>query len=223
MNDLLIFDCDGVLIDSEPISVAVIVDVLGGEGLPVDEDLVYQRFLGRSMSAMREVLRSDFDYVLDDALMATIREQMRGRFRAELKPVPGIAEALTRLPGRHCVASSSSPERLNLTLGLTGLLQYFQPHVFSATMVKNGKPAPDLFLYAAGQMGFAPRDCIVVEDSPAGVEAAKRAGMRVFAFTGGGHAARCNLASSLAALNPDVMFDNMLRLPGLLAEDARAN
>lgn len=223
MADLLIFDCDGVLIDSEPISVAVIVDVLSGQGVPVDEAIVYQRFLGRSMSTMREALRVDFNYVLGDEVMARIRERMRARFRAELKPVPGVAAALAQLPGRHCVASSSSPERLELTLGLTGLLQHFKPHIFSAAMVKNGKPAPDLFLHAARQMGFAARDCIVVEDSPAGVEAAKRAGMRVFAFTGGAHAVKCNLASSLAALKPDVMFDNMLRLPELLAEDAKAN
>ena len=107
--------------------------------------------------------------------------------------MPGIVEALSRLKVRRCVASSSSLERIRLSLSLTGLLEMLNPHIYSASMVARGKPAPDLFLHAARSMGVRPEDCVVVEDSPAGIDAAKRAGMRVFAFTGGSHAAHAGL------------------------------
>jgi beta-phosphoglucomutase-like phosphatase (HAD superfamily) len=102
-------------------------------------------------------------------------------------------------------------------LATTGLLELLEPNIYSATMVERGKPAPDLFLHAARDMGAPPSACIVVEDSPAGVTAAKAAGMRVFAFTGGSHAGKAGLEASLAALGPDIVFDDMARLPELVA------
>lgn len=215
---LVIFDCDGVLVDSETISVAVLVDVLQAEGLPVDAPFVYRHFLGRSMDAVRNVLRTEFDYALRQDVLEIIRERMTARLTSELRPVPGVAATLNRLNLKKCVASSSRPERIRLSLRLTALLGFFEPDIFSASMVSVGKPAPDLFLLAARQMGFAPERCTVIEDSPAGVEAAKRAGMQVFGFIGGAHAVQCDLHSALAALDPDAMFDNMLHLPELLAE-----
>lgn len=215
---LLIFDCDGVLVDSETISVDVLVDVLRQEGLPVDASFVYRHFLGRSMDAMRSVLRAEFDYTVRQDVIDVMRDRMTSRLTSELLPVPRIAAALKRLNMQKCVASSSRPERIRLSLRVTSLLDYFEPDIFSASMVSVGKPAPDLFLFAAQQMGFVPEHCTVIEDSPAGVEAAKRAGMQVFGFTGGGHAAQCDLKSALAALDPDAIFDNMLQLPKLLAE-----
>ena len=116
-----------------------------------------------------------------------------------------------------CVASSSQPERIRLALAVTGLLETLEPDIYSSTMVENGKPAPDLFLHTARCMGADPSDCVVVEDSPAGIEAAQRAGMRVFAFTGGTHAGSCGLREAAEALKPDLIFDDMRRLPGLLA------
>ena len=218
MADLLIFDCDGVLVDSEVISASVLAQMLTQHGAPIDEATVYRRFLGRSMGVIREVLLAEFGLSVSEELIQAMRIEMHSRFRAELKPITGVAEALGSLPHKRCVASSSRPDRLQLTLGLTGLLPLFDPNVFSATMVANGKPAPDLFLFAARKMGVPPQSCIVIEDSPAGVEAAKRAGMTVFGFTGGAHATHCDLALALAALNPDAIFDNMLRLPELVSE-----
>jgi len=220
---LLIFDCDGVLVDSEVISAGVLAEALKAHGAEVDEAMVYRRFLGRSMDAVRDVLATDFGLRVREIFDLRLRDRLNERFRRELRPIPGVTQALGKMDVRRCVASSSRPERLRLTLDVTGLLPLFEPHIFSATMVKNGKPAPDLFLHAARRMGVAPSSCVVIEDSPAGVEAAKRAGMRVYAFTGGAHAARCDLATALAALAPDAMFDNMLRLPELVSEAVGAS
>lgn len=217
---LVIFDCDGVLVDSEAIAAAVLTETLAGLGTDIDEATVYRRFLGRSLDAVRDVLAQEYGLTSSgDIIPPSFRERLIKRFRAELKPIPGVAEAVKRINLARCVASSSRPERLRLTLGLTGLLPLFDPNIFSTTMVLRGKPAPDLFLHAASAMNISPSDCVVIEDSPAGVEAAKRAGMRVFAFTGGAHAAASNLNSLLAALAPDAIFDDMLRLPELLAEE----
>ncbi|MNZ72165.1 6-phosphogluconate phosphatase [compost metagenome] len=139
-----------------------------------------------------------------------MRATLFERFRTELRPIDGIGETLDRLlPLRRCVASSSQPERIRYSLGLTGLIDKFEPHVFSATMVKNGKPAPDLFLHAAREMGADPRHCIVIEDSPAGIAAAKAAGMGVFAFTGGSHARFPAFREKIAGLGADAVFDAM--------------
>jgi HAD superfamily hydrolase (TIGR01509 family) len=215
--DLIIFDCDGVLVDSEPISIAVLLDVLAGAGHVMDEATAYRLFLGRSMAATIELLRSDFGFVVTRDHLDQARTAVYERFRRELKPIPGIGQALQELDIPRCVASSSQPERIRLSLSITGLLEYFEPNIYSASMVKEGKPAPDLFLYAARGMGAVPERCLVIEDSPAGVEAAKRAGMPVFAFTGGAHAQAGALAPALARLEPGALFEDMRLLPGLVA------
>ncbi len=217
---LVIFDCDGVLVDSEPISIAVLRDVLAGAGVAIGEADAYDRFLGKSMATIADVLHRDFGLTVTDAHLEKIRADLYRRFRAELRPIAGIDATLRRLATRCCVASSSQPERIRLSLKLTGLLELLEPHIYSAVMVKRGKPFPDLFLHAAGDMGAAPGDCIVVEDSPAGIEAARAAGMRVFAFAGGSHAARPGFRDGLAALAPDLLFDDMRRLPQLLVGGA---
>lgn len=219
--DLVIFDCDGVLVDSEIISTSVLFDLFVQSDIPIDQPTIYRRFLGRSMASMRSVLTEEYGVAMTDDHLEFVRLKMRERFARELKPVPGVAEALARIGVPFCVASSSSPERIRLSLGMTGLASFFEPHVFSATMVEHGKPAPDLFLHAARQMGVAPGRCVVVEDSPAGVMAAQAAKMRVFGFTGGGHAEPAGLASALAALDPDLIFSDMRDLPDHLA--AKAN
>ena len=116
----------------------------------------------------------------------------------------------------YCVASSSLPDRIRLSLEVTGLLPRFDPHLFSATMVAKGKPEPDLFLYAARQMGFPPEACLVIEDTAPGITAAQRAGMMVFAFTGGGHARGPDYRQNLGALSPATLFDDMRQLPALI-------
>lgn len=135
---------------------------------------------GRSVASMTRTLFEDYGVETDIDFLDHMRATLFERFKSELQPIDGIAQTLDRLvPFRRCVASSSQPERIRYSLGLTGLIDKFEPHVFSATMVKNGKPAPDLFLHAARQMGVDPRHCIVIEDSPAGIVAAKAAGMGV--------------------------------------------
>jgi HAD superfamily hydrolase (TIGR01509 family) len=145
-----------------------------------------------------------------------MREQLYDLFRQELRAIEGVAAAIQGLPVPACVASSSQMERIRLSLELTGLAPLFAEHIFSATMVAEGKPAPDLFLLAASRMQVAPALCIVIEDSPAGIEAAKRAGMRVFAFTGGGHARSQTHRARLEVLQPDAMFDDMAQLAGMI-------
>ena len=217
---LVIFDCDGVLVDSEPLSIRVLIDAVKAHGKALDEATAYQRFLGRSLAHMVSVLGSDFDIDADQAFLDGMRADLYRRFEGELQPINGIEMAVRDLPWRHCVASSSQPERIRLSLKLTGLLDLFEPHIFSATMVNKGKPAPDLFLHAAREMCVAPSACIVVEDSPAGIEAAKRAGMAVFAFTGGSHADREEYRAEIAALCPDVTFDAMGDLLHLVLKHA---
>ncbi len=205
----VIFDCDGVLVDSEPLSVRVLVEALNRRGVSIGEEEAYARFLGRSLSTVGQILHDDFDHSIDAVFLADLRHHLYEKFRRELRPVSGVTSALEVLPWPKCVASSSQPERIRLSLSLTGLLSQFEPNIFSATMVAHGKPAPDLFLHAARAMGAKAADCVVIEDSPAGIEAAQRAGMAVFAFVGGSHAAASGYRERVAALSPDVTFDAM--------------
>ncbi len=215
---LVIFDCDGVLVDSEPVSVRVLVDALARRGITMEETEAYRRFLGRSLATVTTAMREEFGIEADAAFLDDMRHDLYLRFHSELQPVSGIAETLDSLPFRRCVASSSQPERIRLSLSLTGLIDKFEPHIFSASMVANGKPAPDLFLHAARQMGVAPQDCVVIEDSPAGIEAAHRAGMTVFAFTGASHAFTPGYRGQVAALAPDAQFDVMADLLHLVSK-----
>lgn len=218
---LIIFDCDGVIVDSEPISIQVLVAAMAERGMVMDEEEVHRRFLGRSLSTVIEAAREEFDLEIDAAFLDALRRNLYARFRAELQPITGIATALDGLAAAGvawCVASSSQVERIKLSLTVTGLIDRFAPNIFSASMVEKGKPAPDLFLYAADQMQMNPRDCIVIEDSPAGVEAAKAAGMTVFAFCGGSHADLPAYRAALAQLAPDETFDAMENLLHLVAK-----
>jgi HAD superfamily hydrolase (TIGR01509 family) len=206
---LVIFDCDGVLVDSEPISINVLVQAMRDAGIEIDEEGAYERFLGRSLATLIGTLESEFNVFADQEFLDRIRNDLYARFRIELKPIAGIGETIDRLDIPCCVASSSQLERIRLSLGITGLLDRLEPHIFSASMVERGKPAPDLFLHAAHQMGAQPSKCIVVEDSPAGIVAARAAGMTVFAFTGGSHAHSPSYRAQLDRLSPEVVFDAM--------------
>jgi HAD superfamily hydrolase (TIGR01509 family) len=211
-TELVIFDCDGVLVDSEPISLAVLVESLAAAGVAMSEDEAHDRFLGRSLKSMSEILHDEYGLAVDAAFLEAMRKVLYERFRSELQPIDGIAETVDGLGIAHCVASSSQPERIRLSLSVTGLLDRFEPNIFSASMVSRGKPAPDLFLHASAAMGVEPARCIVVEDSPAGIAAAKSAGMRVVAFTGGSHARTPRHRETLLSLKPDALFDDMREL-----------
>jgi len=213
---LVIFDCDGVLVDSEPLSQRVLLEILteaGHEQLP---EAALSRFLGRSLDSVCAILRDEFDVELTAAHLKRMRDRLYGLFRRELRPIPGVSETIADLAVPCCVASSSQPERIRLALEVTNLLPLLEPHIFSATMVARGKPAPDLFLYAADQMGVSVNRCVVIEDSPAGIEAANFAGMRVLAFAGGTHARSAAHRGRLMEMCPDGVFDNMRALPEML-------
>ena len=212
----LIFDCDGVLVDSEPLAVAEISAMLARHGVSIGPARIYDQFLGRSFGVLMQAARDEFG--VDLTPIATgFAADLAARFRAELRPVPGMARAIGAISGRRAVASSSAPARLELSLQLTGLTPLFAPHVYSAAMVARGKPAPDLFLLAAERLAAAPADCIVIEDSPAGIRAARAAGMRVVGFLGGSHAGPAGLADRLAAEAPDALIEHAADLPDTLA------
>jgi HAD superfamily hydrolase (TIGR01509 family) len=215
--ELVIFDCDGVLVDSEALSVSALLGMIELAGGTVSEDAAYEHFLGKSMKSVREILGQEFGLEINDRHLTAMRVDLMRKFREELEPIPGVKEVLPKLGLPCCVASSGTLERIRYALDVTGLLPLLEPHLFSASMVKRGKPAPDLFLHAAASMRADPRDCLVVEDSPAGVAAARAAGMRVFAFTGGSHASNPALKARLASTEPDFIFADMLQLPDLIA------
>jgi HAD superfamily hydrolase (TIGR01509 family) len=209
--DLVIFDCDGVLVDSERISVRIDVDVLAQLGWPLSETEVIERFVGRSEEYMIGEIEAHLGRRLAPDWEEPFRHLYREAFDAELEPVDGVVAALDAIVAPTCVASSSSHERLRHTLGLTGLLDRFDGRIFSAEEVANGKPAPDLFLHAAATLGADPARCAVIEDSHYGVEAARAAGMRAFAYGGG-----VTPADRLRGPATTV-FHEMRELPGLLA------
>lgn len=183
---LLIFDCDGVLVDSEVLACRIDAEVLAGFGIVLSPEDIMRRFVGMSLKDMVRTLEADHGRPLPEDFGAILNRALFARFETDLRPIPGVREAMAALPYPRCVASSSVPERIALSLRVTGLADLFD-HVFSATEVPRGKPAPDLFLHAASRMGARPEDCVVIEDSVAGVQAALAAGMRVIGFTGGGH------------------------------------
>jgi len=215
--ELVIFDCDGVLVDSEALSVKALLGMIAQAGGDVSEDTAYEHFLGKSMKSVREILGSDFGVEITDQHLTAMRVELMRKFREELKPMPGIAQVLPRLGVPVCVASSGTLDRIRYALDITGLLGLLEPHLYSAAMVAKGKPAPDLFLHAAASMRAHPQQCVVVEDSPAGIAAARAAGMRVLAFTGGTHAGNPALKARLASSEPDFIFADMLQLPDLIA------
>ncbi|MBZ9861006.1 HAD family hydrolase [Mesorhizobium sp. CA12] len=215
--ELVIFDCDGVLVDSEALSVSALLGMIELAGGTVSEDAAYEHFLGKSMKSVREILGQEFGLDISDQHLTAMRVDLMRKFREELKPIPGVKEVLPKLGLPCCVASSGTLERIRYALDVTGLLPLLEPHLFSASMVERGKPAPDLFLHAATSMQARPCNCLVIEDSPAGVAAARAAGMRVLAFTGGSHAANPALKARLASTEPDFIFADMLQLPDLIA------
>jgi HAD superfamily hydrolase (TIGR01509 family) len=213
---LVIFDCDGVLVDSEPISLAVTRDLLADLGCALDEAEGYAHLLGRSLPSVADWLRTARGLALTPAHLAELRARLFRRLHDELQPIPGIAEVVADLPMPVCVASSSQPDRIRLSLRLTELLDLFEPNIFSATEVAHGKPAPDLFLHAARAMGVPPEACLVVEDSPAGLAAAGAAGMRAVAFLGGSHAGPARLAEAVAEFPVIATLGSMAELPAVL-------
>ncbi|MEZ5811826.1 MAG: HAD family hydrolase [Rhizobiaceae bacterium] len=185
--DLVIFDCDGVLIDSEIISANTLLGLLEARGLDIGIDHVKTHFLGRSFPTVAATIRSQFDHSLPADFESQYRRLLLSEFETSLRATPGVTDILERLAIRCCVATSSSPERVGRSLQIVGLDRFFGAHVYTASEVERGKPAPDIFLHVAAREGVEPASCLVVEDSMPGVQAALNAGMPVVRYVGGSH------------------------------------
>jgi HAD superfamily hydrolase (TIGR01509 family) len=185
--DLIIFDCDGVLIDSEIISARMLISELAQLGVDVDLAYISRHFLGRSYPTVMEIIRREFQLVLPPDFEDQYRARLLLAFEQELKVMPHLVGVIERLGVPYCVATSSSPLRAAKSLQHVGLGHLVGPALFTSTMVAHGKPAPDLFLYAASHMQTAPARCLVIEDSLTGIRAARAAGMDVWRFIGGSH------------------------------------
>jgi HAD superfamily hydrolase (TIGR01509 family) len=207
--DLVIFDCDGVLVDSEPLACGALAGVVAAHGLPLGIDEVFRRFLGRSFRAVEAYYAAMKGHEIPETFRAEFRRDTEAAYRRALRPIAGVDTVLATLDRPFCLASSSDPRRLALTLDLAGLADAFGERVYSASQVARGKPEPDLFLYAAERMATAPDRCLVVEDTEAGVAAGKAAGMTVWGFVGGSHCAGRDVARSLGQAGADRVFDRM--------------
>ena len=210
--DLVIFDCDGVLVDSESLVIEIEQQMLAELGVTMTAEEINRRFTGRSDAAMHAELQAEWGLDLGEEFSARRTERVWAAFDANLQPVPGMPELLAGLSLARCVASSSVPARIERSLTVTGLRDHFGPHVYSATMVERGKPAPDLFLLAAARCGVPAERCIVIEDSPYGVEGAVAAGMRAIGFTAAGHHLP-GAAERLVAAGADLVVNRAADLP----------
>jgi HAD superfamily hydrolase (TIGR01509 family) len=208
---LVIFDCDGVLVDSERITNQVFADMLGEFGLAFTLEDMFEHFVGRSMAQCLDKIAALLGKSPPAYFVATYRARTQRALEAHLRPVPGITEALAQITIPWCVASSGEHKKMRLTLGLTGLLPHFEGKLFSVTEVARPKPAPDVFLYAASRCQVAPGDCAVVEDTPTGVEAAVAAGMTALGYAG------LTPRHRLQAAGAHHVFDRMIDLPRLLS------
>jgi HAD superfamily hydrolase (TIGR01509 family) len=213
----IIFDCDGVLIDSEVISARVMIEELAHENIEIDFAHFQENFLGRGFVKVASDLRANYGRVISDDFESRYRAKLMDAFTQDLRPMTGIFEVLDRLSLPRCVATSSSPTRVGHSLKQTGLSHYFENSVFTGSQVKNGKPAPDLFLFAAAQMGMSPSDCLIIEDSETGLAAAMQAHMPVWHFTGGSHLK--GYQSPFQSQTPQIpTFDNWAAFPDMLAQ-----
>jgi HAD superfamily hydrolase (TIGR01509 family) len=213
-TELVIFDCDGVLVDSERLAIDIDVRLCREYGFEITHQEVIDRFLGRRAGLVWEALEEHLGRELTAEEQAYHAKEFWDVYQHRLTAVPGVTEAVDALDYKLCVASSSTPTGLRRKLEHCGLLSRFEPHVFSGDQVEHGKPAPDLFLFAAAQVGVDPARSVVVEDSEHGVNAARAAGMHVFAFVTG------MIPVERLDGPGTTLFDDMGQLPQLIATHA---
>ena len=206
--DLIIFDCDGVLVDSELLSCRCLSEVLAGYGINLGLDQALDLFLGRSVTAVREHFEA-LGRSIPEQFAAELKAAVRTAFLSGLCPIEGVGSVLADLQIPHCVASSSDVDRVSFSLSLTGLAPHFDMRLYTSQMVERGKPAPDLFLYAAARMRADPRRTLVIEDSVSGVTAGKAAGMTVWGFVGGRHYQSRDGKAILSQAGADRVFGRM--------------
>ena len=216
--DLVIFDCDGVLIDSEVISTRCLVEGLGTIGCAIDPKTAAERFVGRSWASIVNDIEEDWGRSLPSTFAEDLDRHTMSVMASELEPIPGIAGVLETLSLPRCVASSSSVAWIRQGLTSTGLIDYLAPHLFSASMVENGKPAPDIFLHAAKEMTVPSDRAVVIEDSLPGVQAGAAAGMTAIGFAGGSHIIDPDHTEKLRSAGASYVIDDMKALPGILEE-----
>lgn len=179
----VIFDCDGVLVDSEPISIQILVDMANSYGANVDLNYGMKHFKGSFFDACKIKIEALINSTLPNSFEDDYRKESFEAFKKSMKPVEGIKELLAHLNLPFCVASSGPEDKIKLNLGLSGLLPYFENKIFSCYTIQKWKPDPAVFLWAAETMGFKPEECLVIEDSLSGVKGAKAGGFDVFGFT----------------------------------------
>jgi HAD superfamily hydrolase (TIGR01509 family) len=211
---LVIFDCDGVLVDSEPITNRVFTKMLNELGVEVSREEAFEKFVGRSLAQCLEMIAGLLGREVPADFVRQYHQRSATALKAELKAVPGVEAALDAIQLPYCVASNGSREKMQTTLGITGLLPKFEDKLFSVSEVARGKPFPDVFLYAAGKSGVAPSDCVVIEDTPTGVSAGVAAGMTVYGYCAHTPAHR------LIAAGAHGTFGRMSDLPELLLDAA---
>lgn len=214
---MIIFDCNGVLVDSEPLATAIVSQEFMRAGFALTPDVVARYFTGRRQSDMFAEVEIAAARKLPPDFAATVANATLRRFRTELRATPHVGHALSWLRGPKCVASSATLDRMRVSLESTDLIRYFEPNLFSAADVPNGKPSPDLFLLAAARMRVNPADCLVVEDSAVGVAAGVAAGMTVIGFVGGSHAGS-KLATSLGTAGARAVISDMRALKGTVID-----
>ncbi len=217
MPNLVIFDCDGVLVDSEIIFARILAECLTAADLPATAEEALVLGVGKNRDSLAAAVEARYGRALPDGFFDAMRAQSAIALARELEPMPGVEALLNALTAARCVASNGHLGRVRERLALTGLLGFFDPHVFSATQVASGKPAPDLFLLAARELGTHPADCTVVEDSVVGVAAAVAAGMPVLGFCGGSHCSDGH-ADQLVTAGCSRVFARMTDLAAHLGE-----
>lgn len=205
----VIFDCDGVLVDSEPIGNKVMVEMANDLGVNIDLDYAYKHFKGNSLKNCVKQITELLGKQIPFDFESVYRKQSFKRFKNEIQPIEGVKSILDNLEIPFCVASSGPENKIKLNLELTGLLPYFESKIFSCYTIKKWKPDPSVFLWAGETMGFGPNECVVIEDSPIGVEAAINGGFDVFGYTA--HDYKDELQK-----NATKTFNSMIKLPKLL-------
>jgi len=213
---LVIFDCDGVLVDSEILAHELLAEMMTELGHPRTTAEAIEEFAGRSLPDILAYVEGVLGRKLPDEVGLRYGRRLAHRLRDDLKPIAGVKAAIASLHHRRCVASSSSLERIRLSLDVTGLTSLFGGNIFSAMQVAHGKPAPDLYLFAASMMGVGATQCVIVEDSPLGVRAGVSAGMMVIGFAGGAHASP-NLAQNLSTAGARMVISSMSELGSTIA------
>ncbi len=205
---LIIFDCDGTLVDSEPIANRVFVEQVQEFGIPLTDEEAWKHFPGTSLEECMQYVTKTYGFIFPEDFVPSHRERQRVAFAKDIKPIQGVKIALDQIPFAKCVASNGPLPAVRSNLEATGLLAYFDGF-FSAHEIERWKPEPDLFLHAAAKLDRMPEQCLVVEDSDAGILAAKRAGMKVLAY-------QPVHSHYTLSENGTMSFDDMKQLPELV-------